>query len=120
VSAIEEFRKEMGRSGIHHEGGIIADGKLRRFKANGDHDRNSWYILFAGPPMAGALGCWKRGTKMKWCEKAGDKYTEAQWRQIKERWKEAETKAEEEEKRRREQTVAFRAFSVNFFRLVSW
>ncbi|PYK96687.1 MAG: hypothetical protein DME19_18900 [Verrucomicrobia bacterium] len=59
VNSLDAFRSAMAALGLHHAGPIIADGKLRRFKCEGDRQRNSWYVLHPGPPMAGAFGCWK-------------------------------------------------------------
>lgn len=56
----------MRAAGLNHAGPIHADGKLHRFKAEGDKARNSWFVLHAGPPAAGAFGCWKRGLKENW------------------------------------------------------
>lgn len=60
----------MTAAGIEYCGPILPDGKLHRFKANRDHHRNSWYILFLGPPPAGAFGCWKHGIKETWHDKS--------------------------------------------------
>src|SRR5207244_5947427 len=69
IDAPEVFRAAMSAAGIDYTGQIYADGKLHRFKAGDDHARNSWYVLNAGPPAAGAFGCWKRGLKESWCER---------------------------------------------------
>ena len=36
----------------------VADGRLRRVRAEGDGSgqRSGWYVLHAGPPQAGAYG----------------------------------------------------------------
>ena len=53
----------MSNAGLFFTGEIYADGKLHRFKADGDHDKNAWYVFHPGPLAAGAFGCWKRGFK---------------------------------------------------------
>ena len=47
----------------------IADSKLHRFKKEGDHQANSWYVLYDGILPAGAFGCWKMVTSGKWASK---------------------------------------------------
>jgi len=59
----DAFRAAMRAAGLDYTGPITADGKLHRFKAEGDSARNSWLVLHAGPPATGAFGCWKRGFK---------------------------------------------------------
>ena len=68
TATLEQFRAEMRSNGLNFIGALIADGKLRRFKAEGDNHRNSWYVLHPGPPCAAAFGCWKRGISETWCE----------------------------------------------------
>ena len=102
---IQKFRGALAKAGLDYAGEIIADGKLHRFKADGDHARNSWFVLFPAnsvTPAAGAFGCWKRGLKETWCEKRREKLTDAQWRAIREAWQLAETERERAETERRE------------------
>jgi phage/plasmid primase-like uncharacterized protein len=66
---VEEFRRFVLSAGLDYSGPFCADGKLHRFKACDDRERNSWYVLFPGRRLAGAFGCWKRGIKEKWSEK---------------------------------------------------
>jgi putative DNA primase/helicase len=87
MNAHELFRAAMRAAGLDFAGEFIADGKLHRFKATGDRERNSWYVLHAGPPSVGAFGCWKRGFKETWCEKRRESFTDAEWRTIRENWK---------------------------------
>jgi len=47
---------------------IIYDREIHRFKANGDKDKNSWYIAYDnGKFKSGAFGCWKRNLNEKFC-----------------------------------------------------
>ena len=69
TAPLEQFRAEMRSRGLNFSGSLIADGRLRRFKAEGDNQRNSWYVLHAGPPFAAAFGCWKRGISEIWRER---------------------------------------------------
>ena len=71
MNEIETFRAAMAAAGLRYDGPIITDERLHRFKAGGDNKPNSWYVLHAGPPAAGAFGCWKRGIKQTWCERTG-------------------------------------------------
>ena len=45
MNTIENFRAELHTHGLDYAGPIVADGKVRRFKATGDHDKNSWYVF---------------------------------------------------------------------------
>src|ERR1017187_2032279 len=65
----EQFRDAMRFAGLDYAGSVVADGKLHRFKTDGDHARNCWYILHEGPPAAGAFGCWKRQINETWCDR---------------------------------------------------
>src|SRR5437762_6156829 len=94
-STSETFRAAMSAAGIEYTGQIHADGKLHRFKAGDDHARNSWYVLHAGPPAAGAFGCWKRDVKETWCDQSGSK-SQAEWQQIRHKWREADVKLKNE------------------------
>jgi len=96
----------MAHSGMHYAGALEPDGKLHRFKAEGDHARNSWYVLHSGPPEAGAFGCWKRGISETWCARNGKEYSRDEWASIRRHWKEAErerklTEAEAQAKARK-------------------
>jgi len=79
----EKFRAFMRRAGL-------ANGRLHRFKAAGDS---------AGPPAAGAFGCWKRGIKETWHERNGA-LSQADWNKIRRRWKEADAERAETEQDR--------------------
>jgi len=91
----------MHAAGLDHNGELIPDGKLHRFKAAGDRQKNSWYVLHPGSPAAGAFGCWKRGIKKKWCERNGQ-LSHAEWNEVHRRWQEAERERERTEKKRHE------------------
>jgi putative DNA primase/helicase len=97
----QNFRAALAKAGLDYAGEIIADGNLHRFKAAGDRERNSWYVLHSGAPVAGAFGCWKRGFKETWCEKGRDSLTDAEWRTIRENWKLADDERQRTEAERR-------------------
>src|SRR4030095_12732258 len=89
--AIENFRVAMRAVGIEYAGPICSDGKLHRIKANGDHSKNSWYVLYPGSPVAGAYGCWKRDLKETGGERNGS-LTESERNNVRHRWQEARAK----------------------------
>jgi phage/plasmid primase-like uncharacterized protein len=60
---ILEFAEAMRLEGVLLKGDIIADGKLHRFKPEGNHNPDGWYV-FSG--FAGSFGDWKKGIKAKW------------------------------------------------------
>src|SRR5208282_6204 len=100
LNVSENLRAAMRAAGLNYTGAIIADGKLHRFKASGDREKNSWYVLHAGTPDAGAFGCWKRSFKESWREKRGESFTDAEWQTIRERWKRADDKRQRTEAER--------------------
>ena len=89
----------MRAAGLDFAGPINTDGKLHRVKTKGDHARNSWYVLRAGPPAAGAFGCWKRGFKENWHNGKAD-LSQAQWNTVRRQWREAEAARERSEAER--------------------
>jgi hypothetical protein len=101
--ATETFRAAMRDAGLDYGGELIADGKLHRFKAAGDRERNSWFVLFpasSNTPAAAAFGCWKRGFKETWSATRRECLTDAQWRSIREGWKLADDECERTEAER--------------------
>jgi putative DNA primase/helicase len=103
--AQELFRAAMTDAGIECTGEIYADGRLHRFKAADDRERNSWYVLHLGPPTAGAFGCWKRGLKQTWCDRSNN-LSQGEWIEVRRRWEQADreherTKTERQRKARR-------------------
>jgi len=98
---VENFRAELHAKGIDYAGDIVADGRLWKFKAAGDHRKNSWYVLHLGPPVAGAYGCWKRGIKETWCERNGQ-LSKAEWDIARRHWQDAERERERAERERHE------------------
>ena len=101
MSAADSFRAAILRAGLGYAGPIEADGKLRRFRAGDDKSKNSWYVLFAGPPMAGAFGCWKRGINEDWHDRNGQ-LSQAEWQRVRQHLQEAKRERERVEKERRE------------------
>jgi putative DNA primase/helicase len=101
VSAEDLLRAQLDRHGLHCTGAIVADGKLHRFKAQGDSARNSWYVLHAGPPTAGAFGCWKRGIKETWFDRKTE-LLQTQWNVIRKQWQAADIERRRVEEERRD------------------
>jgi putative DNA primase/helicase len=99
LSISENFRAALAKAGLVFDGEIIADGKLHRFKAAGDREKNSWFVLHAGTPVAGAFGCWKRGVKETWCER-NRQLSDSEWKEVRARWQEAEREREQIEAKR--------------------
>src|SRR5438552_12397578 len=110
-AAAEDFRHAMSSAGLAYTGEIYSDGRLRRFKAEGDHAKNSWYVLYAGPPAAGAFGCWKRGLKESWCERNGS-LSQAESQRVRQQRQEvdAKLKAEIAKRQKKAQQIATRIY----------
>jgi putative DNA primase/helicase len=78
-----EFKRAMANSGIICNENIIADGKLHRFKNEGDHNPNSWYVLHDGSLPAGAYGCWKKDISEKWVGKPTNQLSPEEYKNYK-------------------------------------
>ncbi len=100
LPATDQFRVAMRDAGLTYDGPIIDDGKRHRFRAVGDHAKNSWYILHAGPPAAGAFGCWKRSINETWCDRGGKQLTPTEREALKRKITEAAQTRQHEEKLR--------------------
>ncbi len=57
MSYIADFKEAMARAGIPCSDRINADGVLHRYRTEGDHSPNCWYVLYADGIPAGAFGC---------------------------------------------------------------
>ena len=96
----EKLCDAMRHAGLEYAGPIISDGRLHRFKADGDHARNSWYVLYKGPPAAGAFGCWKRQVKENWCDRDGIRLSKSEHEALKQNFRKAEADRARAEKLR--------------------
>jgi putative DNA primase/helicase len=94
------LRAAMRSAGMDFAGPIVADGRLHRFRAEGDHARNSWYVLHDGTVPAGAFGCWKRGIKHSWCDRDAKQLTPAEREAVHRKILDAEQARERDEKLR--------------------
>ncbi len=66
---IRDFAAALHAGGLLvHASAIIADGKIRRCKAEGDkHGKQSgWYVLHLDGSPAGAFGDWRSGHRAQW------------------------------------------------------
>jgi putative DNA primase/helicase len=95
----EQLRAVMRIAGLDFSGPFVADGRIHRFKGTGDRRPNSWYVLYADAPAAGAFGCWKRGIKEKWCDRSGP-LTRTEQNEVKRRWRAAEREGKRVEAKR--------------------
>jgi phage/plasmid primase-like uncharacterized protein len=107
MTSTDSFRAAMRERGIAYDGFIAPDGKLHRFKAEGDSDASSWYVLHDdGKFMAGAFGCWRRSLNEKWNSANGDQLTAEEKRLLSQRWREADNaRKTDEEKRQTEAKI---------------
>ncbi len=101
MSSFEEaFRVALQSHGLDYDGPILADGKLHRIRANGDPEPNSWYVLHAGEPVAGAYGCWKRQVSETWCSREPRQCSQAEWDRIRQQWRDADCERQRAEAQR--------------------
>ncbi|MCB1591363.1 MAG: toprim domain-containing protein [Alphaproteobacteria bacterium] len=99
-----DFKSAMSEAGLVIKDAIISDGKLHRFRVEGDKagSENGWYVLYGDSLPAGAFGCWKRGISETWCGKTDRELTQAQREQNRRRMIEAQKARESEEAKRRQ------------------
>lgn len=98
-----DFKSAMSEAGLVIKDAIISDGKLHRFRVEGDKagSENGWYVFYGDSLPAGAFGCWKRGISETWCAKTDRELTQAQREQNRCRMIEAQKVRETEETKRR-------------------
>lgn len=106
--ATDVFRVALLGAGIPISGEIVADGTLHRYKTEGDHQENCWYVLFPDEPINGSYGCWKRQIKADWHLRNGDVkvLTKEENAELRRRWREAEALRAAEEANRHERVSA--------------
>ena len=65
---METIQEKMLEFNITPPTEIISDGKIHRFKNDGDDNKNSWYVAHDnGKFQSGAFGCWKLDVSEKFC-----------------------------------------------------
>jgi putative DNA primase/helicase len=90
MSAVDDLRTAMISVGLHYYGPLYADGQLHRFRVEGDHAPNSWYVFRTRPFAAGIFGCWKREMKRIWCEPNPRVRSAAEQHEVRLSWMEAQ------------------------------
>lgn len=77
---VDQFRAAMEAAGLATDATIEADGKLHRFRVQGDRrdQRNGWYVLHPDGLPAGEFGCWKRGVSETWHAAIGSELSAAE------------------------------------------
>lgn len=93
--------------------GIIPDGRLHRFRVEGDKagSRNGWYIFYTEGIPAGAFGSWRTGMTFKWCAKSQASMTTLERKTYLNRMKCAQT-SRETESIKKKRSAAERAASI--------
>ena len=72
--ALAQFQSAMQAAGIGTPRELTADGRLHRFRGDGDKSghKNAWYTLHLdGDRPAGAFGSWRLGIRETWCSGGG-------------------------------------------------
>ncbi len=89
--AISQFRQAIEAAGLNFIGEIIADGKIHRYRVEGDGagSKNGWALLHLDGRPAGAFGCKKRfgDASIKWSAKGAGPLTAVARAEILERTK---------------------------------
>lgn len=67
-AVLDQFGAAMRAAGLDFEQHLQADGRLHRFRVQGDKpgSKNGWYVLHADGVPAGAFGCYKRDIRETW------------------------------------------------------
>jgi putative DNA primase/helicase len=97
---LSTFSESMAANGLPcHD--IVPDGKIHRFKVNGDKpgSKNGWYILFNDGFPVGAFGSWKLNQFFSWCGKSEKAMSDAERTKWRERIAKAKKARDEEQKR---------------------
>lgn len=71
----DSFLNALRTAGLSAHGakGLEADGKIHRYRVEGDKSGslNGWYVLHVDSAFsAGAFGSWKTGESQQWCSKS--------------------------------------------------
>ena len=111
ANQFETFRAALLAAGLDYSGEIIADGRIHRFKAQGDRDKNSWYTLHLGGVPAGSFGCWKRGFSETWRAGGTEPPTAAERIEI-ERRRQQQQVERDQSQRRKHKTATERAQAI--------
>ncbi|MEZ5534426.1 MAG: toprim domain-containing protein [Thiolinea sp.] len=87
---------------------VIADGKIHRFKVEGDKrgSKNGWYVYFSYPVAAGAVGSWKTGESYTWCSKSGKSLSQAEREALKRQYHQARIQRNREQEQNQQQAQA--------------
>jgi putative DNA primase/helicase len=94
-------------------GDIIPDGQLHRFKANGDRNPNSFYVLHADGIPAGSFGCFKRGIQETWCAKGSAELTAEERAERDRTWKQQQQEREADRRRQHDEAGTQAAAILN-------
>lgn len=101
MSRVDGFVSALHSAGLS-VASVIADGRLRRVRAEGDShgQRSGWYVLHAGPPFAGVYGNWKTGANAQWRDTSGGSLSAAELAEIREKALRAHRQQQAERARR--------------------
>ena len=105
------FLDAMRSAGLEFPGPIVADGRLHRFKVNGDRNPNGFYLLHLDGIAAGHFGCWKRNIKENWCAVSSESLTEAEREDRDRKWKQQQAERDAD-KRRQQNEAAIQAQAI--------
>ncbi|KGW22185.1 toprim domain-containing protein [Burkholderia pseudomallei] len=105
TEVVEQFRAAMREHGLIVDDEIIADGRIHRYRAEGDRpgSRNAWAILHLDGRASGAFGSWRAGVSVKWsADSTTRRLTRDERRAHRERIEQQKRERETEEQARRE------------------
>lgn len=108
-AAIDGFAEAMRAAGVGVPDRLAADGRLHRFRGDGDKPgkRNAWYIIHLdGRRPAGAFGSWRTGASETWAAGADDRLTAAERAELRRQVAEARRQAEAERRAMQRSTAA--------------
>lgn len=88
--ALEGFKNHAASYGLPIPT-INADGKIHRFRIEGDKrgTKNGWYSYVSYPVAAGVVGSWKNGESYTWCSRSGKQLNEQEREALKQQYHQA-------------------------------
>jgi phage/plasmid primase-like uncharacterized protein len=94
---IEQFTAAILQEGFDPPAGIIADGKMHRFRSMRQHkDKAGFYVLHTDWPPSGMFGCWRNNVQKTWTAKSAGELSPEQRAKLAAQVKAEQTKRQEE------------------------
>ena len=101
---VRDFLGAMADAGVapHDPADIVADGRLHRFRVDGDRSgtANGWFVLHLDGVPAGIFGSWKAGFSSAWCARDRSELTISERAELARRIEQARADRDAEQRQR--------------------